>query len=95
MKNKTIESRATVIANKIYSGWETERIRQIERGAIIAATEQDKIARQEERERCIRLAQKHICDTFCKALAFVLESNVNCDGCRVKDRIRKAMEAEE
>lgn len=84
---ETIEARATVIANKIYSGWDTERIRQIERGAIIAATEQDRIARAEERERCIMAAQGAYCDITC---------NTRCDiknRCEIMYEIRKAMEA--
>lgn len=49
----TIKDLAMVVANRIYSGWETERIRQLESAAAMAARQQDRIARQEERERCI------------------------------------------
>lgn len=85
----SIEAKATVIANKIYSGWDTERIRQIERGAIIAATEQDRIARQEERQRCIEAAQDVYCDITC---------NRRCDiknRCQIMYEIRKAIEGGE
>lgn len=49
------------------------------------ATEQDRIARQEERERCIEAAQDVYCDITC---------NTRCDiknRCQIMYEIRKAM----
>lgn len=95
----TIEDLAMVVANRIYSGWETERIRQLESAAAMAARQQDRIAHKEERERCIKLA----CEVHCvlcpinKRCELIENGTIGIDTwnrCRCFDRvkIRKAIE---
>lgn len=72
--------------------FETDREQQWYRcgecdGYIAGATEQDRISRAEERERCILMAQKYACRNC-------LNEGV-CDGtrmCTIKNNIRKAIE---
>lgn len=49
------------------------------------ATEQDRIARAEERERCVIAAQLFFCDNFC-------DNYVGCRACNLQEKIRKAIE---
>lgn len=58
--------------------------------AIDALTEQDQIARQEERERCIQMAQLRECKR-CKDN----DKCWLCDDCTIMQDVRKAMEGGE
>lgn len=79
-----IEVLAMVVANKIYSGWDTEKIRQLESAAAMAARQQDSISRQEERERCIEAAQ----DAHCRLCT---RNSYFCRFCEDRDKIRKTI----
>lgn len=83
----TIEERAyqyAVKTDKPYS-WFCD----LEKSYIAGATEQDRIARQEERARCIRLAQ----DAVCKVCASCYNiTNCKKNGCGYFNSIRKAIE---
>lgn len=85
---QTIEERATLDADKYvgengnFGAWQSHRLAYIR-----VATEQDRIARAEERERCILMAQKYACRNC-------LNEGI-CDGtrmCTIKSNIRKAIE---
>lgn len=91
----TIKDLAMVVANRIYSGWDTERIRQLESAAAMAARQQDRIARREERERCIKAAQDAHCRCckwydVCTSNGFDIKKT--CIRCDQREQIRKAIE---
>lgn len=86
----TIEERAKAIAEEwkkdIIRGGEDLSFTHLEYVAKQAATEQDRIARAEERERCVKAAQDVYCDITC---------NHRCDftqRCQIMWEIRKAIE---
>lgn len=70
--------------------FETDREEQWYKcGQVAGATEQDLIARQEERERCIKAAQ----DAVCKVCAACYNiTNCKKNGCGYFNNIRKAIE---
>lgn len=86
----TIEERAIEIAEKwksdIIRGGEDISFTHLEYVAKQAATEQDRIAREEERERCIKAAQKWYCGG-CRTM----QPN-GCYYCKDMQKIRKAIE---
>lgn len=87
MKNKTIEERAKEYDSQIGRCYNDEGAVDIETLYIEIATEQDRIARADEKERCINAA--------CEWLhAFDQELNkATCGGCRVDiGQFRKAIE---
>lgn len=61
--------------------------------AIQIATEQDSIARQEERERCIKIAQDKMC-SICKTAHNSCGYGVICTygECDEREKLRKEME---
>ena len=92
----TIEERARQIAEKwksdIIHGGEDLSFTHLEYVAKQAATEQDRIARAEERERCIKIAQ----DTHCMFCSLFNKKSKECGlidyPCTERDVIRKAIE---
>lgn len=70
-------------------------IGQLDKHATDALTEQDKIARAEERERCIKVAQEIYCRDCgcCYNERMRLEKKQN--NCSLLDEVRKAMEGGE
>lgn len=100
---ETIEERAKAIAEKwksdIIRGGEDLSFTHLEYVAKQAATEQDRIARQDERERCIKAAQEVHC-LLCpihNRCELIENGTIGVDTwnrCRCFDRvnIRKAIE---
>lgn len=100
MKNKTIEERAKAQADLCLSCIDCGEVEQgcmdcERRGRYLGykrgATEQDRIARQEERERCIKAAQDIYCDSIC----IVHDICKDHGQCSNKNKFRKAMEGGE
>lgn len=56
------------------------------------ATEQDRIARTEERERCIKAAQEAHCKLYCKLCDNDADYKCYCLNCLQRTEIRKAIE---
>lgn len=81
----TIEERAKAIVTENGRFPFDEYAHQRYIDLVQLATEQDSIARQEERERCIKAAQDAHC-SFCPSYLF------DCSLCKEKETIRKAME---
>lgn len=91
----TIEERATQLAyHEVWENCDTELHTYIDESEkkmyIDILTEQDLISRQEERERCIRIAQEWNCKVACN-------NGINCsdkykDRCVILEGIRKSME---
>lgn len=82
---ETISQKAWSIVRAMQDNSEDD----IHKALVEIATEQDRIARQEERERCIKAAQDVYCDITC---------NHRCDftqRCQIMWEIRKAMEGGE
>lgn len=92
---ETIEERARQIAEKwksdIIRGGEDLSFTHLEYVAKQAATEQDRIARAEERERCIRLAQEWYCNEYCTCAT---PNSCKAHDCKamIEGSIRKTME---
>lgn len=88
MKNKSIERRVEAYYNMwLYGGYSIEWVlREI-------ATEQDRISRTEERERCIKAAQKWYCENKC-SFFHRFKTCIMCDkwNCNETEDIRKAIE---
>ena len=89
----TIEERAKETANKL---WDidgiftySEFINTAKQIANDSATDQDRIARQEERERCIKAAQNWYCDIM--RLGYYPTHKL-CNGCDRCEKLRKAIE---
>lgn len=89
----TIEERAyryAVKTDKPYS-WFCD----LEKSYIVGATEQDRIARQEERERCINIA----CEVYCRDCGCCYSEQMRLEkkqnNCSMLDELRKAMEGGE
>lgn len=89
---ETIEERAIEIAEKwkkdIIRGGEDISFTHLEYVAKQAAIEQDRISRQDERERCIKAAQIATCNCC-------MSHHIGCteqDNCQKLDKIRKAIE---
>lgn len=83
----TIEEKAIVYED--YLGRRSYTQTAVQQAYIAGATEQDRIARQEERERCIEAAQYWYCIRCCDT------SGEECHYCHIKEHIRKAMEGGE
>lgn len=84
----TIEERAKKCAND----WRTdEYFASVECHIEKALMEQDRIARDEERERCIKAAQDWLCKSCCETCY----SKHNIAACYKGKAIRKAMEGGE
>lgn len=86
---ETIEERAT-------NAWKNNGLRgSYMLGYIEGATEQDRIARQEERERCIKAAQDAHCRCckwyeVCTSNGFDIKKT--CIRCDQREQIRQAIE---
>lgn len=91
MEKISIEDRAAAFADSKISGKVGKQCIAI--GYIHGAQEQDRISRQEERERCIKVAQEWYCQHDCKG-GYCPQYSM-CLNCNVLDSIRKAMEGGE
>ena len=85
MESKTIEERANEFCENMGGDLRYKTY------YLVIATEQDRIARQEERERCIKAALKTTCEC-CMSHSFGCRANENC---QKLVGIRKAMEGGE
>lgn len=93
MTTKSIEERATQHFRRIYQGEQDN----IYLSLVEIATEQDRISRQEERERCIKAVQECYCKSRCsfyKNGECELAENFDKVGvtCIFHKRVRKAIE---
>lgn len=61
----------------------------IEKALIEIATDQDRLARQEERERCIKAAQDYYCNRTCAGYDI---EHCLCRICDCRKNLRKAIE---
>lgn len=84
MTTKSIEERAHNHAEK----WRNEEYYSVDEAIEAALTEQDRIARAEERERCIRIA----CDYYCDDCDGCIYKKENKEKCRRLELLRKAIE---
>lgn len=98
MKNKSIEERAIEIANECTGSFGYALFDDLIDACEKIATEQDRIARKEERERCIKAAQDWCCSSDCVAK---LTCKIDSDEvghpayggkCMDRVKIRKAIE---
>lgn len=87
MATKSIEGRSYIYARS-HSSTTISRFRDLENAYKSGATEQDRIARQEERERCISAAQHWLCRSCCETCY----SKHNISACYKGKAIRKAIE---
>lgn len=71
-------------ARHYYSGMD-----EWQSGYIQGATDQDHIARQDEQERCIKVAQDYHCNNHCKGYCTMYSA---CKNCNEREEIRKVME---